>query len=181
MLSKEKLEQLLAILGDLTGEQKAIVIEALQKQIPDKDLFEKLEQLMAILGDLTEEQKTIVTEALNGPINEKELFGKLGVDEGRFTEFMQALAAQTEDAVLAQELSADEMDEAAGGGYCRGGANEASTWNCVQIVRRYIYAHKFPNCAATVEEGSWCGSNDACYSSNAVSYTGMDKCSRAWK
>ena len=38
MLSKEKLEQLLAILGDLTGEQKAIVIEALQKQIPDKDL-----------------------------------------------------------------------------------------------------------------------------------------------
>ena len=39
MLNKEKLEQLLAILGDLTGEQKAIVIEALQKQIPDKDLF----------------------------------------------------------------------------------------------------------------------------------------------
>ena len=39
MLNKEKLEQLMAILGDLTEEQKAIVIEALQKQIPDKDLF----------------------------------------------------------------------------------------------------------------------------------------------
>ena len=60
---------------------------------------EKLEQLMAILGDLTEEQKAIVTEALNGPINEKALFEKLGVDEGKFAEFMQALAAQTEDAV----------------------------------------------------------------------------------
>ena len=49
---------------------------------------EKLEQLMAILGDLTEEQKAIVAETLKGSISEKELFGKLGVDEGKFTEFM---------------------------------------------------------------------------------------------
>ena len=57
---------------------------------------EKLEQLMASLGDLTEEQKAIVAETLKGSISEKKLFGKLGVDEGKFTEFMQALAAQTE-------------------------------------------------------------------------------------
>ena len=141
---------------------------------------EKLEQLMAILGELTEEQKAFLTEALNGPINEKELFEKLGVDEDKFAEFMKAVAAQAEDAVLGQELSTDEMEEAAGGGYCRGGANEASTWNCVQIVRRYIYAHKFPNCAATVEDGSLCSSNDACYQS-AVDYIDLKDCSKAWK
>lgn len=141
---------------------------------------EKLEQLLAMLGDLTEEQKTIATEALNGPINEKELFEKLGVDEDKFAEFMKAVAAQAEDAVLGQELSTDEMEEAAGGGYCRGGANEASTWNCVQIVRRYIYAHKFPNCAATVEDGSLCSSNDACYQA-AVDYIDLKDCSKAWK
>jgi hypothetical protein len=141
---------------------------------------EKLEQLMAILGELTEEQKAFLTEALNGPINEKELFEKLGVDEDKFAEFMKAVAAQAEDAVLGQELSTDEMEEAAGGGYCRGGANEASTWNCVQIVRRYIYAHKFPNCAATVEDGSLCSSNDACYQV-AVDYIDLKDCSKAWK
>ena len=141
---------------------------------------EKLEQLMAILGDLTEEQKAIVTEVLNGPIDEKALFEKLGVDEDKFAEFMKAVAAQAEDAVLGQELSTDEMEEAAGGGYCRGGANEASTWNCVQIVRRYIYAHKFPNCAATVEDGSLCSSNDACYQV-AVDYIDLKDCSKAWK
>ena len=144
---------------------------------------EKLEKLMAILGELTDEQKALLTEALNGPINEKELFGKLGVDEGRFTEFMQALAAQTEDAVLGQELSVDEMDEAAGGGACPHQQHKDiyNANQCTSAIKRWIYKRKFPNCAATVEEGSWCGSNDACYSSNAVSYTGMDKCNRAWK
>ena len=76
---------------------------------------EKLEQLLAILGDLTEEQKAFLAEALNGPINEKELFEKLGVDEGKFTEFMRALAAENEDAVMRQELSPDEMEAASGG------------------------------------------------------------------
>lgn len=80
---------------------------------------DKLEQLMAILGELTEEQKAILTEALSGPINEKELFERLGVDEGRFTEFIRALAAAQEDAVLGQELSTDEMDAVAGGNASR--------------------------------------------------------------
>ena len=116
---------------------------------------EKLEQLMAILGDLTEEQKTIVTEALNGPIDEKELFEKLGVDEGRFTAFMQALAAQTEDAVLGQELSADEMEAASGG--AREGC-DSTQYECTQNYRR----PRFMGCAATVESGSRCDTNDAC-------------------
>ena len=103
---------------------------------------EKLEQLMAILGELTEEQKAILTEALNGPINEKELFERLGVDEGRFTEFMRALAAENEGAVMRQELSPDEMEAASGG--------EERDWLT-------------DGCAATVEPGSWCGSNDKCH------------------
>ena len=42
MLNKEKLEQLMAILGDLTEEQKAIVTEVLNGPINEKALFEKL-------------------------------------------------------------------------------------------------------------------------------------------
>ena len=150
---------------------------------------EKLEQLMGILGDLTDGQKAYLAEALEEQISEKELFEKLGVDEGRFTEFMQALAAEQEDAVMGQELSADEMESAAGGycnqpsesGYCRGAASEKNIWNCVKGVMRYIYRGKgFPNCAATVEDGSWCNSNDACYQSS-VDYIDMKDCSKAWR
>ena len=160
MASKEKLEQLMAILGDLTGEQKAIVAEALEKRIPDKELFEKLG----------------------------------GVDEDKFAEFMKAVAAQTEDAVLGQELSTDEMEKAAGGGACPQGQNVVTSpindvhkcsltqqANCVLEEHRSIYNGSFPNCAATVEDGSWCSSNDACHTSNAIRYTGMNDCSKAWK
>ena len=49
-----------------------------------------------------------MAETLKGSFDEKEIFEKLGVDEGKFTEFMRAFAAQTEDAVLGQELSVDE-------------------------------------------------------------------------
>ena len=155
---------------------------------------EKLEQLMAILGDLTEEQKTIVTEALNGPIDEKALFEKLGVDEGMFAAFMQALAAQTEDAVLGQELSVDEMEAAAGGNACPQGQNVVTSpvndgnrcsltqqANCYHEEKRSIYSGGFPNCAATVENGSWCSTNDACHTSNAIRYTGLTDCTKAWK
>ena len=36
------------------------------------------------------------------------------------------------------------------------------------------------NCAATVEDGSWCGSNDACYE-DEVNYMGLNDCAKAWK
>ena len=136
MLNKEKLEKLMAILGDLTEEQKAIVTEALEKQIPDNELFKKLD----------------------------------GVNEGRFAEFMRAVAAQTEDAVLAQELSPDEMAGAAGG---------IST-DCTQAFERDLYEGGFPNCAHTVEDGSWCDLTDACYAFS-VAYCNRQDCAKAWK
>ena len=142
---------------------------------------EKLEQLMGILGNLTDEQKVFLSETLNGPINEKELFEKLGVDEGRFAEFMQAFAALTEDAVLGQELSADEMSAAAGGithDGCSDAMNEC--WNNVSRMIQGMPGHRgFPGCAATVEDGSMCDTNDACWVS-AVIYSNMEVCSRAW-
>ena len=52
--------------------------------------------------------------------------------------------------------------------------------NCVENNKRNIYVPKFPNCAATVGDGSWCGTNDACYS-DAVDYQGMVDCSKAWR
>ena len=42
MSNKDKLEQLIAILGEVTEEQKAIVTEASQKYFSDKKLLEKL-------------------------------------------------------------------------------------------------------------------------------------------
>lgn len=42
MLNKESLEQAIGILGELTQEQKALIMEAAEKDMPDKELFEKL-------------------------------------------------------------------------------------------------------------------------------------------
>jgi hypothetical protein len=35
------------------------------------------------------------------------------------------------------------------------------------------------NCAATVEENSWCKSNDACYDDETI-YLGIKECAKAW-
>ena len=99
-----------------------------------------------------------------------------------------------EDAVLEQELSTDEMDAVAGGNACPQGQNVVTSpindgnscsltqqANCFLEEHRSIYNGSFPNCAATVEDGSWCSSNDACHTSNAIRYTGMNDCSKAWK
>ena len=63
--------------------------------------------------------------------------------------------------------------------------SESDAHNCVEALYRDIYQGVFPNCAASAEDGSWCGENDACLA-NAVHYTGMEKCSfsdcsKAWK
>jgi len=63
--------------------------------------------------------------------------------------------------------------------------NETDINDCVKSLYRDIYKGGFPNCVATVEDGSWCGSNDAC-TLNAIRYTGMEDCafadcSKAWK
>lgn len=132
---------------------------------------EKLEKRMEILGDLTQEQKAIVTEAIRTRMPDKDLFEKLnGVDEGKFSEFMRAVAALREEAVMVQELSPDEMAGAAGG----------ITTNCSQAYERDIYEGGFPNCAHTVEDGSWCDLTDACYAFS-VAYYNTNDCSKAWK
>lgn len=135
---------------------------------------EKPEQLMAILGELTDEQKATLTEALKKPIPDRELFEKLGgVEEGKLAQYLKAVAAEKEDNVLSQELSPDELEAVAGGD------QDEDLKNCVRYSERNIYLGGFPNCAATVEDGSFCGSNDACYHS-MVSYYILVECQKAW-
>ena len=75
---------------------------------------------------------------------------------------------------LGQEMSADEM-EAASGGISIGNKN------CSSYHKRDIYGGKgFPNCAAGVEDGSWCLDNDAC-TKYMVCYWHMKECGKAWK
>ena len=103
-----------------------------------------------------------------------------------------------EEKILSQELDDKELKEVQAGfggswsgdwsdgsytdGDCPFGAvKEADINNCVKEWHRDIYAGKgFANCAATVGDGSWCSSNDACYSS-AIDYTNMKDCSKAWR
>lgn len=145
---------------------------------------EKLAQAMGILGALTEEQKALLLEAAEKEIAEKDLFEKLGVEEKKLAEFLRAVSEDQEEAILAQEVSEEELKNVAGGGKCPTqaktdvfGANDCRS----EGTTRWIYRRRFPNCASSVEDGSWCGSNDACYSYSSVHYTGMDDCSRAWK
>jgi predicted ribosomally synthesized peptide with nif11-like leader len=86
------------------------------------------------------------------------------------------------------ELSDDELDAVAGGRPMtrRSSKNKRTIWwdddpdNCTNNNMRNIYTGGFPNCAATVEDGSHCGTNDACYT-EAVDYEGMVDCAKAWK
>ena len=103
----------------------------------------------------------------------------------------------TEDEILAREVSDDELSQATGGGsmgipgceapsvmsnnVCSHNHDEGTPLDaCLKEWQRSIYVPVFPNCAQTVEDGSWCGDNDACYSS-AIDYQGMHVCAKAWK
>ena len=57
---------------------------------------------------------------------------------------------------------------------------DANKYNCARDHSRQIYGGGFPNCAATVEDGSWCGSSDACVYI-AIDYKGMTDCNKAWR
>ena len=136
---------------------------------------EKREELMGILGKLTDEQKAALTEALKKPISDRELFEKLGgVEEDRFAQYLKAVAEEKEDKVLAQPLSPEELEAVSGGD------QDDDLKNCVRYSERNIYLGGFPNCAATVEDGSWCSTNDACVKV-AVNYQGMTDCGKAWR
>ena len=93
-----------------------------------------------------------------------------------------------EEQVFKQEVADDELEAVAGGGWgtCGGAAsskNNPASWDsdsdhCVKEHDRDIYEGGFPNCAATVEDGSWCSTNDACVH-DAVDYKGMNDCKKA--
>lgn len=95
-----------------------------------------------------------------------------------------------EDEVFGQALSVEDLDAASGGAATAEELDQAREDNCVQIDYRLIYGGGgFPNCAATVEDGSMCHRNDACYS-NAVRYADVsrwndfakdDLCAKAWR
>ena len=144
----------------------------------------KFTELMKILGDLTEEQRSTLNRALEKPIDGDELLKKLGnLDSGKLAEFLKAVAAEREEAVLGQELSPDEMEAMTGGiAGVRDGADcdHPQSINCYSWETRYIYEKSFPNCAATVEDGSFCDTNDACYTV-AVTYVGKKDCAKAWR
>jgi hypothetical protein len=80
----------------------------------------------------------------------------------------------TEEQIFKQEIADDELETVAGG---KPGTGDPE--NCNNAHRRNIYGGDgFPNCAATVEDGSHCGTNDACWSLS-VSYKGMKECNKA--
>ncbi len=74
-----------------------------------------------------------------------------------------------EKEVFEQETSEDELEAANGG-----------VLGFKPPVQKSIYEGGFPNCAATVEDGSWCNTNDACLA-GSVQYLGMKECLISWK
>ena len=138
---------------------------------------------------LTEEQKAYIEEKFK-KLKEPELYEKLAefgqqVHRGTFGRYLRELSSKTEEEVLSQKLSVDEL-VSVNAGFC--GMNGDSCYSeaeykvnhCIENYARYIYEGGFPNCAATVGDGSWCTSNDACYW-DAVMYIGMESCSKAWE
>ena len=97
---------------------------------------------------------------------------------------MKSVVRKTEDAVFREKLSDTELAGTAGGlcGSYQGSCLDATydDGQCTSFYSRNIYDGGFPNCAATVEDGSWCKNNDACYDL-AVSYEGMHDCAKAWE
>ena len=85
---------------------------------------------------------------------------------------MSKTEKMNEEQVFKQEISDDELASVTGG-------DEDSDENCYIFLWRDIYRNGFPNCAATVEENSWCRSNDACYS-QSVDYENLHDCQKAW-
>ena len=78
--------------------------------------------------------------------------------------------------VLDQEVSKEDLDAVAGGGELDDDTG-TTTGGCRDNHYRSMYGGRgFPNCASSVEDGSHCGTNDACYS-DAVVYEGMGGCS----
>ena len=108
------------------------------------------------------------------------------MDQETFARFVKS---DMRENVFKQALSEDELEAAAGGnlscgallqfGLCGLNGSEEDRY-CTRSSFRKIYEGGFPNCIATVEEGSWCSTNDACFF-DAIRYEGMVECTKAWK
>ncbi len=89
-----------------------------------------------------------------------------------------------EKELFEQEVSEEELEAVNGGyGLCgRTSENELfdKVSEKIKETAINIYEGGFPNCAATVDDGSWCGSSDACYGAE-VKYIGMQDCQKAWR
>jgi hypothetical protein len=136
---------------------------------------------------LTDAQKAVLRESMNSPISEKELCEKLGMDVKTFSRFMKD---EKRMSVFQQALSEDELEAASGGklacdilmrfALCGLNGSPDEQDPCINTYHRGIYDSGFPNCAATVDDGSWCEVNDACYNVSVV-YKDMRDCHKAWK
>lgn len=101
---------------------------------------------------------------------------------------MSEQVKKQEEQVFNQQLDLDELDAAAGGKGCAMfgtegwyGERDGDLSNCVQHHHRPLYGgNGFPNCVATVEDGSNCRRNDGCYSTTIV-YDGITECGRSWR
>lgn len=89
-----------------------------------------------------------------------------------------------EDAIFAQTINEEELENVVGGNKRK--KDPSTPDNCSNEWQRDIYGGDgFPNCGATVEDGSWCDSNDAC-NDLAVVYYNIDlcyvsDCHKAWR
>ncbi len=127
--------------------------------------------------DLTPAQIAILRETKEEEINEPELSKKLGMDEEHFAKLMRSLRAFREENVFRQEVSDAELIAVSGGEhkdptYTRDICEKTNMWR--------IDDPSFPSCNSTVEDGSWCYENDACWGDSIV-YVNMKKCRRAWE
>ena len=89
-----------------------------------------------------------------------------------------------EQEILNQEMSQDEMETVAGGwgNNCLDGHQKKTCdWNtAIAYGRPLRNPDGSMNCSATVEDGSHCWSDDACYRQE-VEYMGLTDCSKAWQ
>ena len=100
-------------------------------------------------------------------------FSRNGTFSAVSTVFGLYTTTMEEETIFRQELSTDELE-------CVAGGDEGEGDDCVYVDNRDIYKWRFPNCASTVEDGSWCDMNDACYAA-AVVYYALDECAKAWR
>ena len=140
-----------------------------------------------ILNVLTEEQRNFLEENFR-KISESELFHKLSeigpaLDQTVFAAVLHEMASRLKEKVMKSELSNEELSLTSGGDGCRFSekCENDSYNNCSCLQHRYLRDNKGNiNCAASVESGSWCLTNDACFEEQ-VHYRNRNKgCDKAW-